>query len=128
MSFQYGQFGPGFDLIMPEPQALRFEELLQLHSEEVTVIQQTVDSHDGYGQPVVSEASYTEKAIVKTDLGESLLQPGEVKRATVEALFAQWAPIGEALYELEIRGHRYHVVGVEKASAYLHVRAERMVE
>ena len=128
MSYQYGQFGTGFDLMMPEPQSLRFEELLMLHGEEVTVVQQTVTSHDGYGQPVVSETSYTEKAVVKTDLGESLLPPGEVKRATVEALFAQWAPIGEALYELEIRGHRYHVVGVEKAAAYLLVRAERMVE
>ena len=128
MSYQYGQFGAGFDLMMPEPQALRFEELLQLHGEEVTVVQQTVTSHDAYGQPVVSEVSYTEKAVVKTSLGESLLPPGEVKRATVEALFTQWAPIGEALYELEIRGHRYHVVGVEKASAYLVVKGERMVE
>jgi len=128
MSFQYGQFGTGFNLMMPEPQALRFEELLILHGEDVTVIQQTETSRDSYGQPVTSEATYTEKAVVKTDLGESLLPPGEVKRATVEALFAQWAPIGETMYELEIRGHRYHVVGVEKASAYLLVRAERMVE
>jgi len=128
VSYQYGQFGAGFDLMRPEPPALRFEELLELHGEDVTVVQQTVDSHDAYGQPVVSEASYTEKAVIKTDLGESLLPPGEVKRATVEALFTQWAPIGEALYELEIRGHRYHVVGVEKASAYLLVKAERMVE
>jgi hypothetical protein len=127
VSYQYGQFGAGFDLMMPEPQALRFEELLQLHGEGVTVVQQTVSSRDGYGQPVTSEAKYAEKAVLKTDLGESLLPPGEVKRATVEALFAQWAPIGETLYELEIRGHRYHVVGVEKASAYLLVRAERMV-
>ena len=128
MSFQYGQFGAGFDLMMPEPQALRFEELLQLHGEDVTVVQQTVTSHDGYGQPVVSEASYTEKAVVKTDLGESLQPTGEVKRATVEALFTQWAPVGETLYELEIRGHRYHVTGFEKTSAYLLVKAERMVE
>ena len=128
MSYQYGQFGTGFDLMRPEPQALRFEELLELHGEDVKVVQQTETGRDGYGQPVVSEATYTEKAVVKTDLGESLLPPGEVKRATVEALFAQWAPIGEAMYELEIRGHRYHVVGVEKAAAYLLVRAERVVE
>jgi len=128
VSFQYGQFGAGFDLLMPEPQALRFEELLELHGEDVIVVQQTETSRDSYGQPVVSETSYTKKAVIKTDLGESLLPPGEVKRATVEALFTQWAPIGETMYELEIRGHRYHVVGVEKTSAYLLVRAERMVE
>jgi len=128
MSYQYGQYGTAFDLLMPEPQALRFEELLELHGEDVTVVQQTVSSHDAYGQPVTSEATYTEKAVVKTDLGERLLPPGEVKRATVEALFARWAPIGEAGYELEIRGHRYHVVGIEKAAAYLLVRAERVVE
>ena len=128
MSFQYGQYGTGFDLMMPEPQALRFEELLMLHGEDVTVVQQTETSRDAYGQPVTSEATYTEKAVIKTDLGETLLPPGEVKRATVEALFTRWAPISEAGYELEIRGHRYHVVGVEKAAAYLHVRAERMVE
>jgi len=128
VSFQYGQFGEGFDRMMPEPQALRFEELLMLHGEDVAVVQQTVSSHDAYGQPVTSEATYTEKAIVKTDLGESLLPPGEVKRATVEALFTQWATIGETMYELEIRGHRYHVVGVDKTMTYLLVRAERMVE
>ena len=127
MSYQYGQYGTGFDLMMPEPQALRFEELLELHGEDVTVVHQTETSHDAYGQPVTSEDAYTEKAVVKTDLGERLMQPGEVKRATVEALFSQWAPIEEAGYELEIRGHRYHVIGVEKASAYLHVRAERVV-
>ena len=128
MSFQYGQFGAGFDMMMPEPQALRFEELLELHDEDVTVVQQTIDGHDGYGQPIISETSYTEKAVIKTDLGESLLPPGEVKRATVEALLTQWAPVGETLYELEIRGHRYHVVGVDKTSAYMLVKAERMVE
>ena len=128
MSYQYGQYGTGFDLKMPEPQALRFEELLMLHGEDITVVQQTIDSHDGYGQPVVSETSYTEKAVVKTDLGERLMPPGEVKQATVEALFTRWAPIGEAGYALEIRGHRHHVVGVEKEAAYLHVRAERVVE
>jgi len=128
VSFQYGQFGAGFDMMMPEPQALRFEELLELHGEDVTVVQQTIDGHDGYGQPIISETSYTEKAVIKTDLGESLLPPGEVKRATVEALLTQWAPVGETLYELEIRGHRYHVVGVDKTSAYMLVKAERMVE
>jgi len=128
VSYQYGQFGTGFDLVRPEPQALRFEELLELHGEDVKVVQQTVTGRDGYGQPVVSEASYTEKAVIKTSLGESLLPPGEVKRATVEALFTQWAPVGETLYELEIEGHRYHVTGVEKTSAYLLVKAERMVE
>ncbi len=128
MSFQYGQYGAGFDLMRPEPQALRFEELLELHGEDVTVVQQTVSSHDAYGQPVLSETTYTEKAVIKTDLGESFLPPGEVKRATVEVLFTQWAPVGEALYELEIESHRYHVTGVEKTSAYLLVKAERMVE
>lgn len=128
MSFQYGQFGAGFDLMRPEPQALRFEELLELHGEDVTVVQQTVTGHDGYGQPVISETTYTEKAVIKTSLGESLLPPGEVNRATVEVLFTQWAPVGETLYELEIEGHRYHVTGVEKMSAYMLVKAERMVE
>jgi len=128
LSYQYGQFGTGFDLMMPEPQALRFEELLMLHGEDVTVIHQNVDGHDAYGQPVTPEATYIENAVVKTELGERLLPPGEVKRATVEALFTRWAPIGETLYELEIRGHRYHVVGVEKTSTYLLVRAERVVE
>jgi len=128
MSYQYGQFGAGFDLMMPEPQALRFEELLMLHGEDITVVKQTVTGHDAYGQPVLSETTYTEKVVIKTSLGESILPPGEVKRATVEALFTQWAPVGETLYELEIECHRYHVVGVEKKSAYMLVRAERMVE
>ncbi|MCW4048339.1 MAG: hypothetical protein NWE89_01250 [Candidatus Bathyarchaeota archaeon] len=128
MSFQYGQYGEGFDLERPEPQALRFEEQLHIHGEDIKVIQQTVTGHDGYGQPQFSENAYTLKAVIKTRLSESMLPPGEVKRASAQVLFTRWAPVGEENYELELEGHRYHVTGVEKTSAYLLARAERMVE
>ena len=128
MSFTYKQFGLGFDVAMPSPEALRFEELAQLRGVDVVVVHQTLSSRDGYGHPVYSETSLTVMAMVKIRPGEAFLPPGEVKRASVEVLLPVWAPVDEALYELEVDGVRYHVTGLEKTTAYVKAYAERKVE
>ncbi len=68
------------------------------------------------------------KAVVKTRLDEEILMPGEVKQAIVQVLFSTWTLIAEDGYELEINGHRYHVVGVDETSAYVTVQVRRKVE
>ena len=128
MSYMYKQFGEGFDVAMPSPEALRFEELAQLRGVDVVVVHQTLSSRDGYGHPVYSETSLTVMAIVKIRPGEVFLPPGEVKRASVEVLLPVWAPVDEAQYELEVDGVRYHITGLEKTTAYVKVYGERKVD
>jgi len=125
MSFMYRQYGEGFDVAMPSPEALRFEELVELRGVDVVVVHQTLSGRDSYGQPVYSESSLTVKAMVKIRPGETPLPPGEVKRADLEALLPVWAPVDEALYEVD--GVRYHLTGVEATTAYRKVIGERVV-
>lgn len=127
MSFTYRQFGTGFDVAMPRPEALRFEELVELRGVDVVVVHQALTGRDDYGQPVYSETSTTVKAIVRIRPGELRLPPGEVKRADLEALLPVWAPVDEALYEVEVGGVRYHVTGMEASAAYRKLLGERVV-
>lgn len=127
MSFMYRQFGEGFDVAMPSPEALRFEEFVELRGVDVVIVQQTVTGQNDYGHPVYSESSLTVKAMVKLSPGELRLPPGEIRRADLEALVPVWAPVDEALYELEVAGVRYHVTGIEPTAAYRKVLGERVV-
>jgi hypothetical protein len=127
MSFTYKQFGLGFDVAMPSPEALRFEELVELRGVDLVVVHQALTDRDEYGQPVYTETSFTVKAMVKIRSGELRLPPGEVRRAELEALLPVWAPVAEELYEMEVDGVRYHVTGVEASAAYRKVLGERVV-
>ena len=127
MSFMFKQYGVGFDVAMPGPEALRFEELTRLRGVDVVVVHQILGGRDSYGQPVYLETSHAVKAMVKRSPGELRLPPGEVKRADLEALMPVWAPVGEDLYEVEVDGVRYHVTGIEATSAYRKVLGERVV-
>jgi hypothetical protein len=127
MSYQYGQYGEGFDLVRPTSEALCFEELVSLHGEPVKVIHETITGHDDYGHPVKAETAYTERGFLKQRPGEEALPIGHVKKPSLTVLLKQWAPVEEELYELEIGNHRYHVTGVVKNEAYLEVMATREV-
>jgi hypothetical protein len=127
MSYMYKQYGTGFDVQMPSPEAQRFEEFVWLRGVDVVVVHQALTGRDAYGQPVYSETSTTMKAMVRIRPGELRLPPGEVKRADLEALVPVWAPVGEDLYELEVGGVRYHITGIEAATAYRKVSGERVV-
>ena len=127
MSYMYKQFGEGFDVQMPCPEALRFEEFVGLRGVDVVVVHQTLTGRDEYGQPEYTETSTTLKAMVRIRPSELRLPPGEVKRADLEALVPIWAPVGEDLYELEVGGIRYHVTGIEATAVYRKVSGERVV-
>ena len=114
-------------MAMPGPEALRFEELVELRGVDVVVVHQTLTGRDDYGQPEYTETSLTVKAMIRLRPSELRLPPGEVKRADLEALVPVWAPVGEDLYELEVGGVRYHVTGIEAAAAYRKVYGERVV-
>ena len=124
MSYVFSQYGEGFDIVMPEPQALRFNELIQLRGQNMTIIWQTVTGYDDYGQPVKSETSFSEHGILKRLVSELTLPLGYVKENTIEVLMRRWAPLDADTCELEIDGSRYHIIGVEKTPTYLRVSAE----
>lgn len=128
MSYQYGQYGEGFDLLRPAPEALSFEELVQLHGEPVTLIHETITGFNDYGHPVKTETSISEKGFIKQTPGEEAFPIGHVKKSGISVLLRQWAPVEEELHELEIGQHRYHITGVVKNEAYLEVQATREVQ
>lgn len=128
MSFQYGQFSEGFDVLQPTPAALRFNELLQLRGEDVSIVYQSNTGYDPYGSPVYTETETIEKAMIKVNRGERYLPPGEIKENKTKVLFKQWASVAEDNYELEIEGDRYHIELVHRTEACLEVEARRMVE
>ena len=128
MSFQYGQYSTGFDVLQPSPQALRFNELVMLQGDDVIIVHQTATGDDDYGNPVYTESEATEKAMVKVRQRELYLPPGEIQHNIAKVLFRQWASVAEDNYELEINGDRYHVLMVHRTSACLEVEVRRMVE
>jgi len=127
LSFQYSHYAEGFDILMPSPSALCFEELVELHGEKITIVNQTVSGNDDYRHPIKTETTYPESAFLRQRPGESTLPSGHIKKNNVSVLLKQWIPVEEELCELEIEGKRYHIAGLAKTEAYLEVLAEREV-
>lgn len=128
MSYQYAQFSVGFDVLRPSPQALRFNELVELQGDDVIIIHQVLTGHDDYGNPEYTESETAEKAIIKVRQRELYLPPGEIQHNIAKVLFRQWASVAEENHEVEINGDRYHIVMVYRSSACLEVEVRRMVE
>ncbi len=78
MSFQYGQYEEGFNVLRPSPDALRFSELVDLRGRDVTIIHQQQVGCDGYGTPEFVESEYRVKALVELEGGEMVLPSGEM--------------------------------------------------
>jgi hypothetical protein len=125
MSYQYAQYGEGFNLLYPEPPALRFNESVTLRGETIKIIQQTQTNKNLYGQPVYTETSYIEKAFIENAPREQTIQAGYIKQGKIIIYLRKWAPIQETGYELEHKGNRYHITGIDETTAYLKVTAER---
>lgn len=125
MSFQYGHFGTGFDVMTPTAEAQRFGDLLERRGVDVTVIKLVQSGEDSYGQPVFTESPRSEKAFVKRDEGEEILPPGTVKTGLLKVFLSTWAAIGEEGYEVEVDGVRYYVTGLDRTRAYIEAEAER---
>jgi hypothetical protein len=112
---------------MPSPSALCFEELVELHGEPITIVNQTVSGYNYYGHPVKTETSYAEPGFLRQRPGEATLPPGHIKKNNISVLLKQWIPVEEELCELEIEEKRYHITGLAKTEAYMEVLAEREV-
>ncbi|MCW3978410.1 MAG: hypothetical protein NWF12_01555 [Candidatus Bathyarchaeota archaeon] len=125
MSFQYGHFGTGFDVMTPTAEALRFGDLLERRGVDVTVVKLVQKGEDSYGQPVYTESPRDEKAFVERDEGERILPPGSIKEGLLKVFLATWAAIGEEGYEVEVDGVRYYVVGLDRTRTYIEAEAER---
>jgi hypothetical protein len=125
MSFQYGQFGEGFDVMTPTAEALKFGDFLEIRGKGITVVKLVETGEDSYGQPVYSESERSEKAFVEMDEGEMILPPGTVKTGLLKLLLAAWAAIGEEGYEVEVDGVRYYVIGLDRTWAYIEAKARR---
>jgi hypothetical protein len=125
MSFQYGHFGTGFDVMTPKEEALRFGDFVDRRGTGVTVIKLIESGEDSYGQPVYSESPRDEKVFVQRDEGERILPPGTVKDGLIKVFMKAWAAIGEEGYEIEVDGIRYHVVALDRMRAYIGAEAVR---
>jgi len=127
MSFQYLNYGEGFDVYTPSPAALRFGNLLDVRGEAVKLIRLTRTSRDDYGQPVYSESSEDVKAFIEESPKERVLRPGTLKLGSITAFLNTWASVGEEGYEVEVNGIRYHIKGVNETRAYKELMLERKV-
>lgn len=125
MSFQYGQFGEGFDVLTPTEEALRFGDLLEIRGKNVTVIKLVETGEGSYGQPLYSESPREEKAFVEREEGERILPPGTIKEGLMKLFLKSWAAIGEDGYEVEVDGVRYHVAALDRTRAYIEAKARR---
>jgi hypothetical protein len=127
LSFRFGQFGTGFLKTRPPATTLRFRDLVKRRGRDVSIIELTETGSDAYGQPVYSESSLTEKAILERTGRERDLPPGTVKENLIELFMVPWAAIGEEGYEVEVDGVRYHVTTLDDRETYLMVEAERKI-
>ena len=125
MSFQYGQFGTGFDVMTPTEEALRFGDLVDRRGIGVTVVKLVETEEDAYGAPVYSESPREEKAFVERDENEKILPPGTVKTGLIKVFLKAWAAIGEDGYEVEVEGIRYHITVLDRTRAYIKAKAVR---
>lgn len=125
MSFQYGHFGEGFDVMTPTEEALRFGDLVELRGKLITVVKLIESGENSYGQPVYSESPRDEKAFVERDEGERILPPGTVKEGLIKVFLKTWAAVGEEGYDIKVDGIRYHVVALDRTRAYIGAEAVR---
>jgi len=70
MSFVYPQYGEGFELLMPSPEAQQFNELLELRGEPLVIISRKQAGSTPYGNPTYTEDRYYVKGFLKSTLGE----------------------------------------------------------
>jgi hypothetical protein len=127
MSFQYGHFGEGFDVMVPTSEDLRFSDFVELRGADITVIKLVESGENSYGQPVYSESPRDEKAFVQRDEGERIIPPGTIKKGLIRLFLKAWAAIGEEGYEVEVDGIRYHVAALDRTRAYIGAEAVRKV-
>ena len=124
MSYTYQQYGTGFNLIQPTPEAQNFNELLQLRGTPVTIIHRTQTGKTPYGNPTYNETSHTTKCLRKTTIQERNHPAGNLPTTRDTILLAHWEAINQNC-EVELDGNRYHIKGITQTQALTRAEVER---
>lgn len=124
MSYTYTQYGTGFQLQMPTPEAQQFNELLQLRGTPATLINRTQTGTTTYGNPTYTETQHQTKCFRRTTIFERNHPAGNLDTTRDSILIPHWAPIKE-LDEVELDGDRYHINGIHQSPAYTYLQLEK---
>jgi hypothetical protein len=125
MSFQYGQFGAGFERASPSREARQFRDLVEARGTDISIVALASIGEDDYGNLIHSESSYIERAFVEERSRELSTAAGAVKSGSMRFFVVPWAAVGEEGYEVEFEGRRFRITGLVKTSACLQIEAER---
>jgi len=126
VSYQYAQYGEGYEVVSPSPEALSFAELVELKGANVTIIERNQTAYDDYKQLVYTETRYTDRAFIEETPREEIRQPGSHKETQITAYLQLWSPIGPGDFELEYRGDRHRITSYEATNIFIKVGAVRM--
>lgn len=126
MSYQYAQYGEGYEVVRPSPEALSFAELVELKGVDITIIERNQTAYDDYNQPVYTETRYTDRAFIEVEPREEIRQPGAHKETQITGYLQLWSPIGPRGFDLESSGDRYRITSYEATSIFIKVEAVRM--
>jgi hypothetical protein len=124
MSYTYQQYGTGFELAMPTPEAQQFNELLQLRGTPATIINRTQTGTNSYGNPTYTETTHQTNCFRRSTLAERNHPSGNLTATRESILIPRWAPVKE-IDEIELDGDRYHITGIHQTSAYTHLTLEK---
>jgi uncharacterized protein involved in outer membrane biogenesis len=124
MSYTYTQYGTGFQLQMPTPEAQQFNELLQLRGTPATIINRTQTGETDYGNPIYTETTHQTNCFRKSTLSERNSPAGNLTATRENILIPRWAPVKE-IDEIELDGDRYHITGIHQTPAYTHLTLEK---
>ena len=124
MTYTYQQYGTGFQLAMPTPEAQQFNELLQLRGTPATIINRTQTGTNPYGNPTYTETQHTTNCFRRSTLSERNHQAGNLDTRRESILLPHWAPVKE-IDEIELDGDRYHIIGIVQSTAYTYLQLEK---
>lgn len=124
MSYTYAQYGTGFNLIQPTPEAQNFNTLLQLRGTPATIIHRTPTGTTSYGNPTYTETTHQTRCLRKTTLAERNHPAGNLPTTHDTILLAHWEAINETC-EVELDGDRYHIKGITRTHALTRAEVER---
>ena len=124
MSYTYAQYGTGFNLIQPTPEAQNFNELLQLRGTPATIIHRTQTGTNPYGNPTYTETTHQTRCLRKTTIFERNHPAGNLPTIKDTLLLTAWEAITPDC-ELELDGDRYHIKGITQTPALTHTEVIR---
>ncbi|MCW4012850.1 MAG: hypothetical protein NWF07_07640 [Candidatus Bathyarchaeota archaeon] len=124
MSYTYQQYGTGFQLQMPTPEAQQFNELLQIRGTPATIINRNQTGTTTYGNPTYTETTHQTNCFRRTTLSERNHPSGNLTTTRETILIPRWAPV-KPIDEIELDGTRYHITDIHQTTAYTYLTLEK---